>query len=344
MKWIRKVVSEILILCIAFFALPVQVFAEETLIASGTCGENAVWNLTEDGTITISGTGEMVSCYNTSCPWGSYRKLIKKAIVEDGITTIGSYAFRQCENLEVVEIASTVTSINIQAFYNCYALKSITFPVGLRDIEQSAFYSCGRLKNIYFEGDKPSINRYSFTGTVATVYYPANNMTWTETGRQNYGGTLTWMAVGAEDEAEEISITVNNVVGSVSAPEGGWKEGTNTFNVVSEKACVVAVSYDGGVTYTRLTAFATGMDNTYRFTADDVTESSIVAVIMTGDTNGDGSITNADVTRLKAAYQNKVQLDGLKWLAADVNNSGDITNADVTRLKAVYQNKTSFSW
>lgn len=343
MKWIRKVVSEILILCIAFFALPVQVFAEETLIASGTCGENAVWNLTEDGTITISGTGEMVSCYNASCPWGSYRKLIKKAIVEDGITTIGSYAFRQCENLEVVEIASTVTSINIEAFYNCYALGSITLPYGLKDIGQHAFYYCGRLKNIYFKGDAPSINKYAFSKTTATVYYPTGNETWTAGKMQNYGGSLTWVPMGSEDD-EEIAITINSTVGSVSAPDGGWKEGTNTFTVFYETPCVVAVSHDGGMTYIRLTASATDTTNSYNFTAENVSAETIIAVALTGDTNGDGGLTNADITRMKAAYQGKVNLNGMNLLAADVNNSGDITNADVTRLKAVYQNKTSFTW
>ena len=36
-----------------------EVYAEETTPTSGTCGENLTWELSEDGTLTISGTGDM---------------------------------------------------------------------------------------------------------------------------------------------------------------------------------------------------------------------------------------------------------------------------------------------
>ena len=124
---------------------------------------------------------------------------------------------------------------------------------------------------------------------------------------QDYGGKITWVAVESDDGDEEITITINTLAGAVNAPEGGWKEGTNTFTVAAEKACVVAVSYDGGSTYVRLAASATGTANTYSFTADDITADSVIAVAMTGDTNKDGKLTNADITRMKAAYPCKLR-------------------------------------
>jgi hypothetical protein len=44
-------------------------FAEE----SGTCGEHLTWTLSNDGTLTISGTGEMTdyAYYNHAAPWNS---------------------------------------------------------------------------------------------------------------------------------------------------------------------------------------------------------------------------------------------------------------------------------
>jgi len=65
--------------------------------------------------------------------------------------------------------------------------------------------------------------------------------------------------------------------------------------------------------------------------------------VMKGDLNGDGEITNADVTKLKAIYLKKVSLTDSLLLLGDLNNDGEITNADVTKLKAVYLKKTTLN-
>ncbi len=130
---------------------------------------------------------------------------------------------------------------------------------------------------------------------------------------------------------------------TLTAPEGGWKNGTNTFSVTADLACAVVVSYDGGQTYTRLTATA-NTDGSYRFTAANVTAETIVAAIPMGDANGDGKITNADITRMKAANLGKLSFDSLYTILTDVNGDGKITNADITRMKAVNLGKTALGW
>ena len=52
---------------------------------SGTVGENVTWKLAVDGTLTITGTGEM-----EAAPWGNYNKSVKKIIISEGITTTSS--------------------------------------------------------------------------------------------------------------------------------------------------------------------------------------------------------------------------------------------------------------
>ena len=101
---------------------------------------------------------------------------------------------------------------------------------------------------------------------------------------------------------------------------------------------------NGGETYVRLTATATGTENCYSFTVENMTEDTILAVVLKGDANGDGELTNADVTRLQAGYAGKVELTALDTIAADVNASGDITNADITRLRAAYAGKKALEW
>ena len=88
--------------------------------ASGTCGYNLTWTYVEStGTLTISGTGAMKNySYNSpKAPWSSYS--IKKVILENGITSIGNYAFRDCSSLASVTIPNSVTSIGNYAFEGC---------------------------------------------------------------------------------------------------------------------------------------------------------------------------------------------------------------------------------
>lgn len=70
MKRVRRKMSQILGIILTVImvigVIPVEgmqfvmeVYAEETAPTSGTCGDNLTWELSEDGTLTISGTGEM---------------------------------------------------------------------------------------------------------------------------------------------------------------------------------------------------------------------------------------------------------------------------------------------
>ena len=85
---------------------------------SGTCGDNLTWAVDGDGTLTISGTGEMKN-YSESygAPWRSLS--IKDVVVESGVLTIGSYAFYNCKSLTSIEIPASVTSIADNAFESC---------------------------------------------------------------------------------------------------------------------------------------------------------------------------------------------------------------------------------
>ena len=52
-------------------------------------------------------------------PWYSQRDKIKKVVIENGVTSIGSSAFSYCSGLTSITIPNSVTSIGVSAFYNC---------------------------------------------------------------------------------------------------------------------------------------------------------------------------------------------------------------------------------
>jgi len=131
------------------------------------------WFFDEDtGTLTISGIGEMDKYmpHRIYPPWYSYKKLIKKVIIKNGITTIGSSAFMDFENLEEVTIPDSVGVIGMWAFKGCMNLlkissnawwigdKSFLNCTNLQSVEMNrvirigkrAFKNCSNLKEINF--------------------------------------------------------------------------------------------------------------------------------------------------------------------------------------------------
>ena len=94
-----------LLVCLALAVLlPVEASAAE-VVASGECGENLTWVLTDDGTLTISGSGEMTNwTYSSYAPWYSYRSSITAVVIGDSVTSIGSSAFFHCTSLTGVVI------------------------------------------------------------------------------------------------------------------------------------------------------------------------------------------------------------------------------------------------
>lgn len=104
------------------------------------------WQL--DGTdLTIFGNGTMAN-YEYACgPWG---ESITSVTIEDGVTSIGNYAFYGCSDLTSVIIPDSVTSIGRNAFEGCAKLKNITLPKELKQLDLRAFAKCSGLETVIF--------------------------------------------------------------------------------------------------------------------------------------------------------------------------------------------------
>lgn len=97
---------------------------------SGFCGaeENTVsWSLDENGVLEIAGQGAMNEWQNEEeVPWNGYRDQITEVRIKEGITSIGAYAFADCEKLVKLDIADSVQTIGAFAYFNCSGLSTLT--------------------------------------------------------------------------------------------------------------------------------------------------------------------------------------------------------------------------
>ncbi|MBR5295437.1 MAG: leucine-rich repeat domain-containing protein, partial [Clostridia bacterium] len=161
------------------YATSFPVFAAETRGTTGGC----TWTLS--GTVlTISGNGAMADyIYYSTAPWG---KAVTEVVIEDGVTSIGNYAFHYCTNLTSITIPDSITSIGDAAFQGCYvlshiplhenirsigayafadcfALSSLSLPCGITNIREGTFYNCSSLSSLSIPDTVTTIGTQAFS-------------------------------------------------------------------------------------------------------------------------------------------------------------------------------------
>lgn len=130
--------------------------------ASGTCGDELSWNLSEDGVLTISGTGEMTNFTSSSQPWKDYRDSILQVKIEEGVSTIGDYAFYFCQKIGSVALPESVISLGKYAFGYCSDMEIFDMSDEVYYIGSYAFAYCSKLTAIVIPESVTSIRSYTF--------------------------------------------------------------------------------------------------------------------------------------------------------------------------------------
>ncbi len=164
-KRITAIILTLLMVTTTFFAIPLNVSAEETAefslgATSGITGD-CTWKLDDEGTLTISGNGKMGNYYLV---WGApWERNIKSVIIEKGVTSIGSFAFYRCTSLTNLTISGSVTSIGDYAFSECTSLASVTIPDSVTSIGDDVFYDCTNLTSVTIGDSVTSISYSMFS-------------------------------------------------------------------------------------------------------------------------------------------------------------------------------------
>lgn len=178
----KRLVSLLLAFSMMLTFLPVgavTAFAEDP---EWSCGPNASNIVTAhfdsaSGTLTFSGEGAMEN-YQTMhyvAPWKEISNQIKKIVIQNGVTSIGSNAFYQCSDMQAtldLSDANALTSIGDNAFYECKKLTgSLEIPDSVTEIGAEAFLDCNNLsgnfelpEGLQSVGNDAFYNCYNLTG------------------------------------------------------------------------------------------------------------------------------------------------------------------------------------
>ena len=131
---------------------------------SATSSDNVTATLYDDYSLVISGTGNMKDWTSYPyAPWySSYDDEIKSVTIEEGVATIGNYAFAYCDSLTSIVIPDSVTTIGSYAFDSCYSLTRVVIPDSVTTIGSFAFEDCLALTSVVIGDSVTSIGNSAF--------------------------------------------------------------------------------------------------------------------------------------------------------------------------------------
>ena len=176
----KRLLSILLAAVMVLSAVPLGLGLVDTAYAaetanSGTCGDNVTWRLSDDGVLTISGTGDMADFEWDGTPWCSVSSQVKSVVIKDGVTSIGDCAFGGCISLTSVSIPDGVISIGFAAFESCSLLTGVTIPNSVTGIGDYAFGYCSSLISVTIPGSVTSIGEAAFAGGSTSVNVSREN-------------------------------------------------------------------------------------------------------------------------------------------------------------------------
>ncbi len=228
------------------------------VVASGTCGTNVNWTLDENGLLTISGSGKM-----TSYPWEKYKNQIYTVKIQNGVSSITSYAFWEYKSLTSVTIPGSVTDIGDCAFKNCTSLASVTISNGVKNIGDSAFWGCTSLTSVTIPSSVEKIEKWAFykCSALQSVTIPGSVQTIEENAFANctslssvtIGNGVNVIGNGAFWSCEALTSVV--IPGSVSKVEKTAFLNCTSLSSVTIPASVMEIgrSAFGGCNLTEVT-------------------------------------------------------------------------------------------
>lgn len=153
-KLFRKGTLICLLLCL--FGISVHAY-------SGSCGDNVKWTL-ENGTLTISGSGEMTEYEEIDAvPWREMRESITRVVVEEGVTYLGKWSIYDMDSLVEISLPSTLKSTGSGVIRGCDSLRELVLPEGMESFGYMSVGDCEMLTKITIPSTLTELDDEVFT-------------------------------------------------------------------------------------------------------------------------------------------------------------------------------------
>ena len=270
---------------------------------------------------------------------------VTSIVVPEGVSSIGLYAFADCEGKIEVSLPNSLNYIGNRAFDGS-AIEKITIPANCT-LGNYLFDLCLGLKDIYSKSESPSDAGDAFESTYdyqgfsiynnATLHIPVGTMSKYKLS-QGWKNFKNIVEVGGETPSTIYVSSITLVPSSLSIEVGKgqslqaivYPDNATNKSVMwsSSNTSVATVSSDGYV-YAKSEGTAT-----ITWTANDgsgVSARCTIAVTAPqtkGDVNGDGSVNGTDLVVLTNMILGKSE----KKSAADVNGDGEVNGTDYVTL------------
>ena len=165
--------------------------APNATVKSGSCGPNVKWSLDDSGLLTISGSGDMDNYFAFWEVNGGVG--IKRAVVEEGVTSLALNTFNGCEWLESVSLPDSLENILASAFSDCKSLTRVDIPYGVPWISGYCFAGCYSLTRVtvpesvtevvdHAFDNCPRLTLYGYDGSTIETYANENGIPFVSLG------------------------------------------------------------------------------------------------------------------------------------------------------------------
>ena len=278
--------------------------ADESGPFSGTCGDALSWTLTEDGLLTISGTGEIWDYY-LFAPWSRWGVPIpvRTVVIGEGVTRIGYGAFNGLKEMTSVTIPDSVTDIGGGAFSGCSALTSVTVPAGVTRLNVGVFGGCSSLVSVELPEGMESIGFGAFSkcGSLVSITLP---------------GSVTEIGGYAFSECERLT--------SITLPEGLTDIGMDAFSYCASLASIElpgSLTRMGSAAFSHCASLASitipaGMTDIPEYAFEGCTSLRTVTI--------PGTVTSIGRWAFNCGQAGRYYFDGEKWVFNFFGYLGDV--------------------
>ncbi|MBE6861452.1 MAG: hypothetical protein E7497_00935 [Ruminococcus sp.] len=284
------------------------------------------------GVLTYRNYGDYIEI--SDCDTSATEVEIPSGIDGVSVTSIGDWAFSDCDVMTTITIPDSVASIGDMAFTDCGAMATITIPDSVTSIGASAFFSCTSLTSITIPDSVTSIGDYAFYACYALTSITIPD-------------SVTGIGKAAFYYCEALtSITIPDSVISIG-DSAFWGCSALTSITIKNPNCMIADSSNTiSDAYGRFTGTIYGYDNStaqayaekYGYKFESLGE--YVETIL-GDIDGDGVINSSDASNVLTAYAliatgGDSPFTDEQMKAADVNNDGAVDSSDASSILAYY--------